>query len=231
MRIPARRFIDTAFVTVALLIGVVVVIVSARPASAATATFNKYGEWPTGYVGAVTVANDTTAATTNWRVEVDLPAGTSITTHWSALAERTGNHYVFTNLSWNAVVAPGASTTFGFVTEGLGLPAICVAPACDGDREPPSTPGNPRASVSGIEATISWDPSTDNVGVVAYMVYRDDQFVDRTPDTIVRVMLPGPQGFRFSIYAVDAAGNRSAPAIVFATTEQPSPTATTRPPL
>lgn len=223
---------NTALVAVALLVGVVVVILGARSASAATATFIKYGAWPTGYVGTVMVTNDTPVATTSWRVEVDLPAGTTITTHWSALAARTGDHYVFTNMPWNAVVAPGASTSFGFVTEGLGAPVICVAEACDGDHEPPTTPGNPRASVSGIEASISWDPSTDNVGVVAYLVYRnEEQIASPTADTSIRVTLPGPQGFRFSIYAVDAAGNRSAPAIVWATTEQPPPTSTTRPPV
>jgi hypothetical protein len=231
MQIFLKRLTYTAFVTVALLIGVVTLISSARPASAATATFVKYGEWPTGYVGAIIVANDTPGTTTGWRVEVDLPPGTSITTSWSALVERTADHYVFTNMPWNAVVAAGASTSFGFVTEGLAAPIMCAAQDCTGDHEPPTMPGNIRASVSGIEANISWDPSTDNVGVVAYLVYRNDEAVSPSAGTSIRVMLPGPQGFRFSIYAVDAAGNRSAPAVVFVTTEQVPPTSTTRPPL
>ncbi|WP_260478677.1 cellulase family glycosylhydrolase [Kibdelosporangium aridum] len=42
-----------------------------------------------------------------------------------------------------------------------------------GDTEPPTTPGTPTASaVTSSSATLTWTPSTDNVGVTGYEVYR-----------------------------------------------------------
>jgi hypothetical protein len=218
VRVLAR----TALVTVAIVVAGVLVTLAAHPARAATATFIKYGEWSTGYVGAISVTNNTAATTTSWRIELDLPAGTTMTSSWSAVVERSGDHYVFTNMPWNGTLTPGASTSFGFVTEGLGSPVICSVngESCSGDREPPTTPGNLRASVSGIEALLSWDASTDNVGVVGYLVFLNDQpTASLTPATSVRISLPGPFGFLVSVVAVDAAGNRSVPATTNVSTE------------
>ena len=86
------------------------------------------------------------------------------------------------------------------------------------DTEAPSIPGRPDTTVAGGTVQLTWTPSTDNVGVVGYIVYRSDKgnsspleigqtsgtsFTDGTPQS-------GGQYF-YSVVAFDAAGNVSEP--------------------
>ena len=163
---------------VAMAIGVAGVTLTPSPAHAATAVFVQESKWSSGYVGRMTVTNDGAAAMPNWRVEFDLPAGTTIAHHWNATVTRTGSRYVVTGASWNANLAPGASTSFGWVAAGSGVPQACLlngAP-CDGrppvrDVQPPSTPANLRGGGQGSTFTLQWEASTDDTGVTGYEIY------------------------------------------------------------
>lgn len=183
------------------------------PAHAAAATFVKESQWSSGYVGRMTVLNDATSTITSWRVEFDLPAGTTITSHWSAALTRTGNRYSFTNLPWNGTLAPNASTSFGWVASGTGTPTNCTVNSspCTGrlDVEPPTTPANIRVTGTGGTVTISWDPSTDDTGVVAYEFWGSGGRVSSTTGTTHTMPTPPPAILTYGVRAVDAAGNAS----------------------
>src|SRR6266513_1365512 len=102
----------------ALLIAAATVGVAALPAQAAgslTATFSKDSDWGSGYQGKYTIANGTATAITSWKVEFDLPAGTTVGTFWDALVSSSGGHYTFTNREYNGTLGNGASASFGFV--------------------------------------------------------------------------------------------------------------------
>ena len=73
------------------------IAVTASPASAATATFTTVSSWGNGYQGQMTVTNDSSSQTTSWRVEFDLPSGTTVSQAWSAQQTASGNRYTFTN--------------------------------------------------------------------------------------------------------------------------------------
>ncbi|GLH95023.1 cellulose binding domain-containing protein [Phytohabitans aurantiacus] len=191
------------------------------PAHAASATFTKESQWSTGYVGKMTVLNDATSTITSWRVEFDLPAGTTIANHWSASLVRTGNHYVFTNLPWNGTLAPNTSTWIGWIANGTGIPSNCTvngSPCAGGpprlDVEPPTTPPNVRVTSSGGTVTIAWDPSTDDTGVVAYEFWSSTGRVTSTTGTSHSMPTPPPAILTYGIRAVDAAGNASVAAPV-----------------
>jgi glucose/arabinose dehydrogenase len=78
------------------------------------------------------------------------------------------------------------------------------------DHEPPTVPANLRASVSGTSATLTWDPSTDNVGVVGYRVYDHDTQVATTTDTSATITgLTLGTTYVFTVTAFDANGNES----------------------
>src|ERR1044071_9862534 len=81
------------------------------PASAAatTATFSKVSDWGSGWQGQYTITNGGTAAITSWRVEFDLPAGTTTGSYWDALLTTSGQHLTFANREYNGRIAPGAS--------------------------------------------------------------------------------------------------------------------------
>ncbi len=49
------------------------------------AAFAKVSDWGSGWEGRFTVTNGGTTPITSWRVEFDLPAGTSLGSYWDAL--------------------------------------------------------------------------------------------------------------------------------------------------
>ncbi len=80
---------------------------------------------------------------------------------------------------------------------------------------PPGTPANAAAEldVAGDTIDVTWDPSTDDVGVVGYLVHRNWQFlsfVSAGTSFIDADIGPGTR-YRYQVRAQDAAGNNSAP--------------------
>ncbi len=79
------------------------------------------------------------------------------------------------------------------------------------DTTPPSTPTGLSVDDEQIDSiAISWNPSTDDIGVVEYIVYRDAVEIDRTAATsYVDSSLPPDTTFTYTVAATDAAGNVS----------------------
>jgi endoglucanase len=122
----------------------------ALPASAETAAFAVQSSWNNGYQAQVTVNNNTSSQIRTWKVELTFPAGTSVTQSWSATQAVSGSTYTFTPAGWNATVAAGASTSFGFIVSGTGRPTSCLVngQSCTGTTSPsPSVSVSPSTSV------------------------------------------------------------------------------------
>ncbi len=66
-------------------------------------------------------------------------------------------------------LASTANSVAQFSTTGLGYLADLVSPA---DKTAPATPSNFQGTASYNQTTISWNASSDNVGVAGYNVYR-----------------------------------------------------------
>jgi hypothetical protein len=201
--------------------GILAIALNPVPASAATvptAVFAQESTWPSGYVGRMTVTNGGATTLPSWRVEFDLPAGTTVTNHWSATLTRSGNHYVAVGAAWNASLAPGASTSFGWVAAGTGTPQGCLlnGASCDGrpqgrDVRPPSTPTGLRGTPQGSMFTLTWTASTDDVGVTGYEIFSNTGTapIATVTGTSFSMPTPPPMVMSFGVRAVDAAGNRS----------------------
>ena len=80
------------------------------------------------------------------------------------------------------------------------------------DLQAPTAPAGFRQEATTQGAVVlSWEPSMDNVGVVGYGVYRNAILMDTTSDPNVTLTgLVCGSTYRFTVDAVDAAGNRSA---------------------
>jgi Tol biopolymer transport system component len=80
------------------------------------------------------------------------------------------------------------------------------------DRTPPTTPTNLRVTTaSPTRIDLSWDPSTDNVGVAGYKVYRDGSFLTSVIATSYSDTGLSPSTrYCYRVSAYDAAGNESA---------------------
>jgi hypothetical protein len=93
----------------------------------------------------------------------------------------------------------------------LSLAAGSVSAA---DRKAPSTPRNLRVTATTAHTIwLAWDASRDDSGSVSYRVHQvvslEEDAGSRTTYTW-RSNLHSDQGYAFYVYAVDAAGNRSA---------------------
>jgi len=80
------------------------------------------------------------------------------------------------------------------------------------DTEAPTVPAGLSASaITQTSATISWQASTDNVGVVGYKILRDGQMVNSAAQTRwTDTGLKADSEYHYQIVAFDAAGNQSA---------------------
>jgi|GEM_PF-1193178 len=79
------------------------------------------------------------------------------------------------------------------------------------DTTPPTVPNNVSASaVDASQIDIVWDPSSDNVGVTGYRVYRDGVFLlNVTTPNYSDTGLNASTQYCYTVSAVDAAGNES----------------------
>lgn len=80
------------------------------------------------------------------------------------------------------------------------------------DTTPPTAPSNLTASaVTSSSVNLSWNASSDNVGVTAYNVYRNGSQVASVAGTSASITgLSGSTTYQFFVRARDAAGNLSA---------------------
>src|SRR5438445_7152639 len=94
------------------------------------------------------------------------------------------------------------------------------------DTTAPTTPSGLAASaVTSTSLTLSWNASTDNVGVTGYRVYRGGTQVASPGGTSASIAgLSAGVPYSFTVSAVDAAGNVSAlSAALSVTTPPPGP--------
>jgi chitodextrinase len=106
------------------------------------------------------------------------------------------------------------------VTAAISVATVLGAPAASAafDTSPPSTPGTPVApTVTNTSITLVWAPSSDNVGVTGYEIFRSPgspvSFAAVGTSSMARFtdtgLLPGTI-YLYQVRARDAAGNRSA---------------------
>ncbi len=91
------------------------------------------------------------------------------------------------------------------------------------DTQAPSSPANLRAiAVTSDSISLQWDLATDNVGVTAYRVSRNEQMIATGGTTSLNDSgLQSATSYDYSVQALDAAGNESAAATINVVTNAP----------
>ena len=86
------------------------------------------------------------------------------------------------------------------------------APAA-GDTQAPTVPGGLAGAPATGKVTLTWNASTDNVGVTGYKVYRGGVLIGTPagPSFVDTVGLVNGTAYSYTVAAVDASGNASAP--------------------
>ncbi|MDQ7905809.1 glycosyl hydrolase family 18 protein [Phytohabitans sp. ZYX-F-186] len=118
-------------------------VASAFGAGSVTTQFTASSDWGSGHEVKVTVTNGSDASVATWRIEFDLPAGTTISSFWDADVTRTNNHYVATKKSWAGSIPPGGSQTWGYIGTGaFRAPTNCTinGASCGGGTTPTTAP-------------------------------------------------------------------------------------------
>jgi hypothetical protein len=221
-----RRRLLPGFLLTALcsLLLALLVPVQAGAAASVTATFAKASDWGSGYEGRYTIKNDTASAVTGWKVEFDLPSGSTVGTYWDALLTKAGQHAAFANREYNGSVAAGASVTFGFIVNGTGAPQNCTingASCTGGDTPPPGTPSAPGAPTvtarTDTSLTLTWPASSGTV--TGYRVYEGTAVKATATGTGTTISgLTACSDHTYTVKAYNTAGESAASGPVTATT-------------
>lgn len=120
-------------------------------------------------------------------------------------------------LSQEMQLVSQANDVAGYTSTGMSYYHSIVSPA---DHMPPSTPSHV-TGVSGnaTQASITWNASTDDVGVAGYKVFRNGVTVTVTSQAYFQdIGLNGSTTYHYVVEAFDLAGNASTPSPSIAVT-------------
>ncbi len=154
-----------------------------------------------------------TGLTLSWPASTDNVgvASYAVTRNGSALATVAGTSYAATGLTCATSYSFGISARDAAGNSSTARTASFSTSACGGDTTNPSAPPALTASsITTSSVTLSWNASSDNVGVTGYGVYRNGASLGNTTvRTYAATGLACGTGYTFQVDAYDAAGNRS----------------------
>ncbi|MEU0556828.1 PHB depolymerase family esterase [Dactylosporangium sp. NPDC006015] len=93
---------------------------SPPPGGTACRVADVVNPWNTGLTESITITNTAATAVNGWALAFTLPAGQTVTSAWNATISPGSGQVTARNVSYNAVLAPGASTTIGFQATHTG---------------------------------------------------------------------------------------------------------------
>ncbi|MGB5082811.1 MAG: FG-GAP-like repeat-containing protein [Burkholderiales bacterium] len=149
-----------------------------------------------------------------------IAGGQSTTLSWSstdaASCAASGSWSGAKALSGSETAAPSANATYTLSCTGAGgstaKSATVTVTTPSGDTQPPPVPtGLVGSALSSTQIKLSWNPSTDNVGVAGYYVYLNDVALATTTATsFTHSGLAAGVTYHYRVSAYDAVPNHSA---------------------
>lgn len=131
------------------------------------------------------------------------------------------------NVSWNsATVTNGTHTITATARDAASNNASnTISVMVNNDTQPPTVPTSLSATaISSSQIDLSWNPSTDNLGVTGYRVYRDNVVVATVAATTYSdTNLSASTTYSYQVSALDAAGNESLKSDPLTATTLPPP--------
>jgi glucose/arabinose dehydrogenase/chitodextrinase len=193
-------------------------------------------------------AGDTEAPSAPADLSAQAPSADRVSLGWSAATDNVGviGYEIYRDGVLLATRGTGTSytdatvqsrTAYEYAVRALDAAGNRSAPAgprtvttpAPPDTQAPSAPAGLSATAAGPrKIDLSWNAASDDTGVTAYEVYRDGQLLAVTGDaTSHSDTTVAPQtAYRYTVRALDAAGNRSAAGNEAAVTTPPAPTTT-----
>lgn len=180
---------------------------------------------------------DTTKPTAPTNVSLTANSSTSVTATWSPASDNVGvtGYYVLrggvvigqtTSTSYvDATASPSTSYTYAVEAfdaaknvSSLSASASITTPA-QGDTAAPTAPAGLSSSIaSQAQVNLKWTASTDNIAVTAYKVTRNGTTLATvTTTSFGDSTVTAGTSYAYTVTALDAAGNPSAPVSINAT--------------
>ncbi|HEV7965386.1 MAG TPA: cellulose binding domain-containing protein [Actinoplanes sp.] len=141
-RLRLAIYLGAALLAVGGGVGAAVAATTPKAAGGLTATFSKDSDWGTGYQARYTIKNTGGAAVTGWQLAFGLPAGAKLGSFWDAAITTSGGTSTAKDRGYNATIPAGATTMFGFIVAGSGVPTTCTINgiSCTGSSAPTTAP-------------------------------------------------------------------------------------------
>ncbi|WP_327010488.1 cellulose binding domain-containing protein [Dactylosporangium sp. NBC_01737] len=96
-----------------------------------TATYRMINDWPGGFQGEFTVANNGSTTLSGWTTRFSLAGGQAISSLWNGVNTGTTGAITVRNAVYNGALGANATTTFGFTATGASTPPsgiTCTSP-------------------------------------------------------------------------------------------------------
>jgi chitodextrinase len=177
---------------------------------------------PTAPSGLATTASTQTSISLSWSASTDDVgvAGYGVYRNGVLYGSTALRSYVVQGLTCGTSYTLAVDAYDAAQNRSARTSIVATTSACSGDSTPPTAPGGPTiTATSATSVSLSWSPSSDNVGVTGYGLYRNATSVGSTTQTTYTFQnLSCGTSYTFAVDAFDAAGNRSAKASVIAAT-------------
>lgn len=170
-----------------------------------------FDEEPPTVPGSLLAASITpTSITLEWTPSTDNAAvvGYEIYTGSTYVGTTTSTTYTIENLQNGVTYSLTIKAIDAAGNISTTIPIVIIT----GDTQPPSVPMNLSSSdLTGTSVTLNWTPSTDNIDLSGYDIYRNGEFFGTTTSATYAVygLLSGVT-YLFAIKAKDSSGNVSA---------------------
>jgi len=158
-KVSGRNKLIGGAVAAAVVGGGAALVTGTAQAAGAGVAYTKTSDWSTGYTAQYVVTNNSGAADKDWKLEFDLPSGSTLGSLWNGESGVSGRHVTVRPPRWDTDgLAAGESVTVGFVVNGTGDPTGCLMDAADcatdGNDTPTPTPTpTPTSTASPSEST------------------------------------------------------------------------------
>ncbi|MFE2216494.1 cellulose binding domain-containing protein [Streptomyces canus] len=144
-KVSGRNKLIGGVVAAAVVGGGAVLVTGTAQAAGVGVAYTRTSDWSTGYTAQYVVTNNSGTADKDWKLEFDLPSGSTLGSLWNGESGVSGRHVTVKPPRWDTDgLAAGESVTVGFVVNGTGDPTGCRMDdadcATDGSDAPTPTP-------------------------------------------------------------------------------------------
>jgi hypothetical protein len=141
-RLRLTIYLGAALLAVGGGVSVAMAATTPAPTGGVTASFSTDSDWGTGYQARYTIKNTGSTPVSGWKIAFALPATAKLGSFWDAAITTSGGVSTATDRGYNATIAAGATTEFGFIVAGSGVPTSCTINgiSCTGSSTPTAVP-------------------------------------------------------------------------------------------